>query len=110
MSTNRPKMDIATRAKQFMPFDALSGLRTALEAKEKIVVGKIELSEEYKAELDEKMRYVTKNSMVSIVYFEKDEYIKIMGMVSRIDENARLIQVVNKKIAFDDIYKIELMN
>ena len=31
----RAKMDIETRAKQFMPFDALTGLRVAIEAKEK---------------------------------------------------------------------------
>ena len=109
MSTNRPRMDISNRAKQFMPFDALAGVREALEAKEKIVVDKIELSEEYKEELDEKMRNISKNSMISVVFFENNEYIKIAGMVSRIDENARIIQVVNKKIAFDDIYQLELM-
>ena len=31
---NRPKMDRSERAKQFMPFDAVKGLREALRAKE----------------------------------------------------------------------------
>ena len=31
---NRPKMDRSERAKQFMPFDAVKGLREALAAKE----------------------------------------------------------------------------
>ena len=31
---NRPKMDRNERAKQFMPFDAVKGLREALRAKE----------------------------------------------------------------------------
>ena len=108
MSTNRPKMDISNRAKQFMPFDALTGFREALEAKEKIVVPRMELSEEYKEELDEKMRGITKRSMVSIVHFVKGEYIKTMGLVSKIDINDRMIQIVNEKIMFDDIYDIEI--
>lgn len=108
MSTNRPKMDISNRAKQFMPFDALTGFREAIEAKEKIVVPRMELSEEYKEELDEKMRGITKRSMVSIVHFVKGEYIKTTGLVSKIDINDRMIQIVNEKIMFDDIYDIEI--
>lgn len=34
MANNRPKMDRADRAKQFMPFDALKGFREALAEKE----------------------------------------------------------------------------
>lgn len=108
MTTRRPKMDISNRAKQFMPFDALTGFREALEAKEKIVVPKMELSEEYKEELDRVMAKVRKNSMVTVIYFEKDEYLKMTGLVSRIDEYARMLQVVNKKINFDDIMDIQL--
>lgn len=37
MANNRPKMDRADRAKQFMPFDALKGFREALAEKEKLV-------------------------------------------------------------------------
>lgn len=35
MANNRPKMDRADRAKQFMPFDALKGFREALAEKER---------------------------------------------------------------------------
>lgn len=35
---NRPKMDPADRAKQFLPFDALKGFREALEEKERTIV------------------------------------------------------------------------
>lgn len=40
---NRPKMDPADRAKQFLPFDALKGFREALEEKERTIVPKGEL-------------------------------------------------------------------
>ena len=94
------------RAKQFMPFAALKGYEEALRAKEKIVVEKIELSEEKKAELDFKLHQISKNDMITVVYFYKDEYIKIEGMVSRLDIDARVLKVVNIKIPFDDIYDL----
>ena len=37
MANNRPKMDRADRAKQFMPFDALKGFREALAEKERLI-------------------------------------------------------------------------
>lgn len=95
------------RAKQFVPFAALKGYEEALRAKERIVVEKIELSEERKAELDFKLHQISKNDIISVVYFDKDEYIKVEGMVSRLDTDARILKVVNTKILFDDIYELE---
>ena len=100
------KMPIEDRAKQFMPFAALKGLPDALAAREKIIVPKIELSEEMAEELDRKMHELFKGRIVTVVYFHKDEYIKITGMVARMDETSRLLQIVNTKIPFDDILEI----
>lgn len=94
------------RAKQFMPFAALKGLPDALAAREKIIVPRIELSDEMAEELDQKMHTLRKGMLVSVVYFQKDEYVKITGMIARIDETSRLLQIVNTKIAFDDILEI----
>lgn len=94
------------RAKQFIPFAAVKGYEEALRAKEKIIVEKIELSEEKKVELDFKLHQISKNDMITVVYFCKDEYIKIEGMVSRLDVDARVLRVVNTKIPFDDIYDL----
>ena len=94
------------RAKQFVPFAAVKGYEEALRAKEKIVVEKIELSEEKKVELDFKLHQIKKNDMVTVVYFYKDEYIKLEGMVSRMDKDARVLKIVNTKIPFEDIYDI----
>lgn len=104
---NRPKMDRQDRAKQFMPFAALKGYEEALREKEKIVVPKIELSEEMKEELDRKMQQVMRNDMVQVTYFKEDEYLQITGMVARIDKDARVLKVVGTKIPFEDIYKLE---
>lgn len=102
------KMPIANRAKQFMPFAALKGLPEALSVKEKIVVPKIELSPEMAEELDLKMHRLERGRIASITYFCNGEYLKLSGMVARIDETGRILQIVNTKIPFDDIFDIEL--
>lgn len=55
---HRGRMNREDRAKQFMPFAALKGYPEALRKKEKIVVPKIELPEEYQEELDRKLRQI----------------------------------------------------
>lgn len=97
------------RAKQFMPFAALKGYPEALRKKEKVVVSKIELSPEYQEELDLKLRQVQKNDIITVVYFCKDEYLQLTGMVSRIDVTARVLKIVNTKISFEDIYDISII-
>ena len=96
------------RAKQFMPFAALKGFEEALREREKIIVEKVELSEEKLEELDRTLMQINHNDMVRVVYFHKDAYLQIEGMVSRIDRDARILQVVQTKLSFSDIYSIEL--
>lgn len=94
------------RAKQFMPFAALKGYPEALQKKEKVVVPKVELTEEYAQMLDQKLKQVSKNDIITVIFFCNGEYLKKTGMVSRIDETARILKIVNTKILFDDIYDI----
>lgn len=100
-------MSIEERAKQFMPFAALRGLPDALAKKEKILVPKIELSPEMEEALDRQMHLLAKGRMATVVYFQKGEYIKITGLVARIDETSRLLQIVNTKIRFEDILQVK---
>lgn len=104
--TLRPKMSVENRAKQFMPFAALKGLPEALACKERVVVEKIELTEDMAAELDWNMRGLEAGMMVTVIYFCKDEYVKKTGIVSRIDRDARVLQVVGCKIRFDDLFVV----
>ena len=87
------KMSREERAKQFMPFAALKGYPDALRRKEKVVLPKGKLSEDYQEELDRKLRQVHKNDIITVVYFCQNEYIKLTG-------------IVNTKISFDDLYDI----
>lgn len=105
-SKPRHPMSVQDRAKQFMPFAALKGLPEALAAKEKIVVPKIEMSPEMEEELDRKMRLLKRGQMVTVTYFCHGDYLKTTGIVARIDESCRLLQIVDTKIAFEDILDI----
>ena len=98
------------RAKQFMPFAALKGYEEALRKKEKITVPKAELSEGRGEELDRALRQIRKNDMVTVIYFCEGEYLKVTGMVSRIDGTARLLKVVDTKIPFEDLYEVSVQS
>lgn len=105
---NRPRMPREERAKQFMPFAALKGYPDALRKKEKIVVPRVELSEEMARVLNEKMNRIQKKDIVVVTYFYRGEYLKMEGIVSRMDVNARILKVVNTSIPFDDILDVEI--
>lgn len=94
------------RAKQFLPFAALKGYPAALRRKEKIVVPKVEFSEDYQERLDGKLRQIRVQDVVTAVYFREGEYLEVTGMVSRIDRTARVLKIVNTKIPFDDLYDV----
>lgn len=97
----------ADRAKLFAPYDALKGYREALIAKEKIIVPRKDLSEEVKDDLDIKFRQLHVRDIITVVYYENDQYIKITGMISKIEETSRIIQIVDTRLSFDDICSIE---
>lgn len=100
-------MDRENRAKQFMPFDALKGLRAALAEKERVIVGKRELSEEKKEELDRKLKRIEKQDIIIVEYFDNDEYVRVKGMVSGLDLSGRILKIVNQKISFDTIFDLQ---
>lgn len=102
----RVKMSREERAKQFLPFAALKGYPAALRRKEKIVMPKVEFSEDYQERLDGKLRQIRVQDVVTAVYFREGEYLKVTGMVSRIDRTARVLKIVNTKIPFDDLYDV----
>ena len=58
-------------------------------------------------ELDRQAAEIKKGIILSVIYYHNDEYIKLTGMVAQFDKTARILQVVDTKIPFDDILKIE---
>ena len=120
-ATKHPRMQIEDRAKIFAPFAALKGYEEAIAAKKKLVVPRIELSEEAKEHLDlqlgriERILMEGQHPIIKIVYFQADrasyeesgDYIQFTGMVARLDLSSRMLQIVDKRLRLEDICVIE---
>ena len=106
------KMSRLDRAKQFSPFAALKGYETALRAKERVLVPRIELPEEAQAELDRKLHMIAKGDLLTVVYFqpldgsEFGEYLQITGRVSKLEPERKMLRVRETEIKIEDIYNI----
>jgi len=121
VKVKHPKMSIGDRAKIFAPFAALKGYEEAIAAKQKIVVPRIELSEEAKDYLDMQLGKIDgmlkegKHPIITVVYFQKDrlsnkdggEYIQFTGMLAKFDRTSHVIQIVEKRLRLEDICSIE---
>ena len=117
VSNKHERMSIEARAAQFAPFAALTGYGDEVKETERITVQKIELDEENKKILDNKIRKIISNknkiNMVSMVYFIKDEkkdggeYVTVNASIKNIDKYRELIILNNGKlIPIDDILSI----
>ena len=110
-SYRHPRMNLSNRAKIFSPFAALRGYEEeiAAEGEEHLKVTKIELSEEDKGKLSDKLLQVKKGMEVTVCFFETDNdpasfntpskpatplgrYRTIAGTVERIDPVYRELQ------------------
>lgn len=104
-------MNRENRAKQFAPFEALTGLRDALRQVEleEERVEKKEVSE-YKAEQIGKTLYkIEKGKTVKVTYYDNGYYIDVQGVVSAIDRTFKFIVIGEGKIYFDDIYELKII-
>ena len=74
-SYRHPRMTLSNRAKIFSPFSALRGYEEeiAAEGEEHLKVTKIELSEEDKGKLSDKLLQVKKGMEVTVCFFEADD-------------------------------------
>ena len=101
---------VSDRARQFLPFDALKGFKELIKEVERVKVNKKELTEENIETLSKTILSLEKGMMVRVIYFNQDEYLKLEGIVSKIDITNRFIIIVKRRISLDDIYEIEVVN
>ena len=99
-------MKNSERARQFMPFDALKGLKEEIKKREKIKVPKKELSADGIEMLEYKLQQIKKGKMIKVIYFFNNEYLVLEGMVSNIDLIEHTLTIVKKKIPIKDIYDV----
>ena len=96
------------RAKQFMPFDALKGFKEEINKRKRVIVAKRELSEDDLQELQNKVYLINTGMIVEITYYDNEQYVKIKGMVSKINFDLKYIVIVKTKINIDCIVNINL--
>lgn len=103
----RAKMPPSQRAKQFAPFDALTGLRLALKEKEKIRVPRITVSEDIEEEINRVLTSLKKEEVITVVYYNEpeQEYLQLTGKVTAINKEKRILQIETREINIDDIYR-----
>lgn len=114
-SAKHPRMPMADRAAQFSPFTALVGHGAAIEETARLTDQKVELTEEGKALLDEKLRLLLETGGEGVfTYFLPDErkdggaYITTTGKVKKIDPlEGRVILKDGTAIPIEDIWEIE---
>ena len=105
--TCKPRMSLHDRAAQFSPFAALTGYEDAVEETARLTDTRLELSEDMKTILNEKMQMIVDNMdadpIVTITYFVPDKkkeggvYVDVTGIVKEIDEYERCIVMTDKK-------------
>lgn len=98
----------AARAQIFQSFDALKGFREIIKEQERIIVPKKILSEDDFEVLNWKVHQIKEQMVVGVTYYEKGEYVKVIGKVSKINLDTRVIQIVKNKILLKTIVEINL--
>ena len=84
---DHPRMPISNRAKIFSPFAALRGYEDeiASEGRDHLKGNRIELSEEGKEALSQKISQLRKGQKVTIRYFTDGYYEDVVGVLDAVD-------------------------
>lgn len=108
VKTVRAPMPRSRRAKQFMPFDALTGLREAIAAKERVIEPRRYPSEDAIAEMNAKLLDLHKGQLITVVYYGDYEqrYLQLTGPVIKVDPYWHSIQIESITIDFSEIYEL----
>lgn len=91
----RYKMTRIERAKQFAPFDALTGLGRALKAKEEeyMTVSRHELSEDEITHISDELCVLEAGDGIEVEYFCEGAYFTAVGIVDRINPVRKILVV-----------------
>lgn len=119
VSPTRTRMAAIDRAAQFSPFAALTGYEDAVTETARLTDERIELDENRKSMLDEKLQYaqehMAESPEITVLHFVKDHrkeggaYVRKTGRVKRIDlYERRVVFSDNTFVGIDDIYDIDV--
>ena len=118
VSAKHPQMPALDRAAQFSPFAALTGYEAAISETARFVGQRIELDDNKKEELDEKLQMAREQLAmepeIAITYFLPDakkdggSYVQTIGAIKKLDDiGQRIIMKNGTVIPIRDIYGID---
>lgn len=118
VSQKHPRMSMLNRAAQFSPFASLTGYDAAIRESARLTERKIELDEDAKAEISEKLRYLkdveAEQPLATFTYFVPDarkdggEYVSLTAQVKRLDEFSQMVLLMDgRSIPIDDILEVD---
>ena len=112
----RYKMSRIERAKQFAPFDALTGLGRAIKAKEEeyTKAAHHELSDDEAAEINAVLLVLAVGDIVRVNYFCEGAFFDVIGSVIKVEEARKILYIdvddeLQLDIPFIDIKSIARM-
>ena len=117
-SSKHPRMSAHARAAQFSPFAALTGHEAAIAETARMTDRKIEISDDAKEILDERLSYlismIDSSPEITVTYFVADKrksggaYIAYTGNLCFVDGMKRTMLFSDGTvISIDDVYDIE---
>jgi len=114
VSTRHPQMSMKKRAAQFSPFAAMVGHDAAIQETARLTEEQLELSEDEKAVIDEKLQWIQahikEQPEITITFFKPDEkkiggaYVTVTGSAKKIDTYLHTIILTdNTSISIIDV-------
>lgn len=97
------------RAKQFLPFEALNGLKEELRRREIQYTQKKELSEEKSEELEETLRNLSVGEYIVVTYYNNGKYNRLRGRMIYLNPLKKTLNVSKIEIPLKDIYNIDVL-
>ncbi len=103
-------MEREKRAKQFAPFDALTGLKDAIRLKEYEHDAKMkkDLSDDVIEKISNNMKLIDKRTIVRIKYFEDGHELEYEGYI-KLNIIELYLEAKDKIIKFDDLLDLDII-
>ena len=95
------------RARQFLPFNALTGYYEMILEKQRATEPRKELSPDEIEALSAKLNNLHPTDTATVTYYDTDAYVVKTGVVTDVDFEFRTLTLLKTKIPFEDIFRIE---
>lgn len=96
------------RAQIFQSFDSLKGFKEMIQECEVEIVSPRLLSQDDFEILNERVHQIQKGMLITIEYYDRINHKRITGIVSKINLDTQILQIVKTKINLKQISYIQL--